>query len=111
MRRRAACVWPSVLIPLMKKCGVLCAADVPEVGSPGACEEEAEMTTFPARRSAGGNRLWLYGHLNSYEYGCSVCETPDSAFLIRRVAMVVITGSHSDGRVVMVAAGSYTCDA
>jgi hypothetical protein len=95
----------------MKKRGVLCPGDVPEVGSLGAREEEAEMTTFPARRSAGGNRLWLYGHLNSYEYGCSVCETPDSAFLIRRVAMVGIAGSPSDGRVAMVAAGSYTPDA
>jgi len=36
---------------------------------------------------AGGNQVWLCGSLNSYyEYGCSVCETPDSAFLICRTA-------------------------
>lgn len=32
---------------------------------------------------AGGNQVQSRGFLNSYyEYGCSVCETPDSAFLV-----------------------------
>jgi hypothetical protein len=93
----------------MKKHGALCPAGKPEVSSPGICIEEGNMTTLLAKRSAGGNQLWLFGYLNSYfEYGCSVCETPDSAFLIRGAASTATARLCSDGCVVVIAAGSHT---
>jgi len=45
------------------------------------------MENLKTSEIAGGNQVRLCGYLNSYyEYGCSVCETPDSAFLICRAA-------------------------